>query len=151
MKNKFSKIIFFSITFLFLFLFNSGVNASVIESKNIIEVSSIKSDFVNKFAVADSYDTCDSLLGDPNNCDGKCPAYWFQWILGVMKYVAIVALLVLVISDFLKALTENDKDAMKKAGSKALKRFIYCVLIFFVPVIVKIIMTWFGAYGNCVG
>ena len=61
MKNKFSKIIFFSITFLFLFLFNSGVNASVIESKNIIEVSSIKSDFVNKFAVADSYDTCDSL------------------------------------------------------------------------------------------
>ena len=151
MKNKFSKIIFFSITFLFLFLFNSGVNASVIESKNIIEVSSIKSDFVNKFAVADSYDTCDSLLGDPNNCDGKCPAYWFQWILGVMKYVAIVALLVLVISDFLKALTENDKDAMKKAGSKALKRFIYCVLIFFVPIIVEMIMTLFGAYGNCVG
>ena len=151
MKNKFSKIIFFSITFLFLFLFNSGVNASVIESKNIIEVSSIKSDFVNKFAVADSYDTCDSLLGDPNNCDGKCPANWFQWILNVMKYVAIVALLVLVISDFLKALTENDKDAMKKAGSKALKRFVYCVLIFFVPIIVEIIMTWFGAYGNCVG
>lgn len=151
MKNKFSKIIFFSITFLFLFLFNSGVNASVIESKNIIEVSSIKGDFVNKFAVADSYDTCDSLLGDPNNCDGKCPAYWFQWILNVMKYVAIVALLVLVISDFLKALTENDKDAMKKAGSKALKRFVYCVLIFFVPIIIEIIMTWFGAYGNCVG
>ena len=68
-----------------------------------------------------------------------------------MKYVAIIALLVLVISDFLKALVENDKDALKKAGTKALKRFIYCVILFFVPTIVEIIMNWFGVYSNCLG
>ena len=43
----------------------------------------------------------------------------------------------------------NDKDALKKAGSRALKRFIYCVLLFFLPTIVSLIMTMFGAYGTC--
>lgn len=58
-------------------------------------------------------------------------------------------LLVLVISDFFKAIVENDKDALKKAGNKALKRFIYCVLLFFLPTIISLIMTMFGAYGTC--
>ena len=151
MKNKFSKIIFFGITFIFLFLLNSSVNASVIESKNIVNVTSIKNNFANKFTIADSYNTCESLLGDPNNCDKKCPAYWFQWVLNVMKYAAIVALLVLVISDFLNALVQNDKDALKKAGNKAIRRFIYCVLLFFVPNLVELIMQLFGVYGNCLG
>ena len=72
-----------------------------------------------------------------------------QWILNVMKYIAIVALLALVTMDFFKALVSNDKDALKKAGSTAAKRFIYCVMIFFLPIIVDLIMSLFGAYGTC--
>lgn len=41
------------------------------------------------------------------------------------------------------------KNALKKAGNKALKRFIYCVLLFFLPTIISLIMTMFGAYGTC--
>ena len=141
MKNKISKIIFFGITFLFLFVFTMNVKASVLSNINN------KNDFVRVVSSADI--TCDSLLGDPS--DMKSPAYWFQWILDLMKYIAIIALLVLVISDFFKAMTEKDKDAMKKAGNKAIRRFIYCVILFFVPIFVKIIMSWFGVYGNCLG
>lgn len=141
MKNKISKIIFLGITFLFLFVFTMNVKASVLSNVNN------KNDFVRVVSSADT--TCDSLLGDPS--DMKSPAYWFQWILDLMKYIAIIALLVLVISDFFKAMTENDKDAMKKAGNKAIRRFIYCVILFFVPIFVKIIMNWFGVYGNCLG
>ncbi|MBD9107017.1 hypothetical protein EGP99_04320 [bacterium] len=138
-KNKLTKICFLSVTFLFLFLININVRASVLEKINV------KNDLVRVVVSAEN-ENCPAF-GDPNiETD---PAYWIQWILNLMKYMAIIALLVLVISDFLKALVENDKDALKKAGSKALKRFIYCVLLFFLPTIVSLIMTMFGAYGTC--
>lgn len=138
-KNKLTKICFLSVTFLFLFLININVRASVLEKINV------KNDLVRVVVSADN-ENCPAF-GDPNiETD---PAYWIQWILNLMKYMAIIALLVLVISDFLKALVENDKDALKKAGSKALKRFIYCVLLFFLPTIISLIMTMFGAYGTC--
>lgn len=140
-KNKLKKLCFLSVTFLFLFLVNINVRSSVLEKINV------KNDLVR--VVVSGELTCESLLGDPTN--SKYPAYWFQWILNLMKYVAIIALLVLVISDFFKAIVENDKDALKKAGTKALKRFIYCVILFFVPTIVEIIMNWFGVYSNCLG
>ena len=140
-KNKLKKLCFLSVTFLFLFLVNINVRASVLEKINV------KNDLVR--VVVSGELTCESLLGDPSNSD--YPAYWFQWILNLMKYVAIIALLVLVISDFFKAIVENDKDALKKAGTKALIRFIYCVILFFVPTIVEIIMNWFGVYSNCLG
>lgn len=138
-KNKLTKICFLSVTFLFLFLININVRASVLEKINV------KNDLVRVVVSAEN-ENCPAF-GDPNiETD---PAYWIQWILNLMKYMAIIALLVLVISDFLKALVENNKDALKKAGSKALKRFIYCVLLFFLPTIISLIMTMFGAYGTC--
>ena len=134
MKKVIKKILFFSITFLFLFSFILNVNASVIEN-----------DFTRNIVVA-AGDKCPAL-GDPTN--SQYPAYWLQWILNVMKYVAIVALLVLVTMDFVKAVASNDKDALKKAGTTAIKRFIYCVLLFFLPTIISLVMNLFGAYGTC--
>ena len=142
-KNTLMKLSFFSVTFLFLFLVAANVKANSLDTINI------KNNLVGGITPAEL--TCESLLGDPNNCGGECPAFWFQWVLNVMKYIAIVALLVLVTVDFLKALVQDDKDALKKAGKTALKRFIYCVLLFFVPIIVEIVMKWFGVYGNCLG
>ena len=126
MKKGIKKILFLSITFLFLFSFSLNVNASVIEN-----------DFTRNIVVA-AGDNCPAL-GDPTN--SQYPAYWLQEILNIMRYVAIVALLVLVTTDFVKAVARNDKDA--------LKRFIYCVILFFVPIIVNFIMNLFGVYGSC--
>ena len=138
-KNKLKKLCFLSVTFLFLFLVNINVRASVLEKINV------KNDLVRVVVSAEN-ENCPAF-GDPDIETDH--AYWIQWTLDLMKYIAIIALLVLVISDFLKALVENDKDALKKAGSRALKRFIYCVLLFFLPTIVSLIMTMFGAYGTC--
>ncbi len=134
MKKGIKKILFLSITFLFLFSFSLNVNASVIENN-----------FTRNIVVA-AGDNCPAL-GNPE--DSQYPAYWLQEALNIMRYIAIVALLVLVTIDFVKAVASNDKDALKKAGSTAIKRFIYCVLLFFVPIVIKIIMTMFGAYGSC--
>ena len=90
---------------------------------------------------------CQAILGDPEDVD--CPAYWLQWVLNVMKYIAIAALIVLSMVDFIKATVSNDKDALKKAGVTATKRFFFAVILFFLPIIIDYIMSLFGAYGTC--
>lgn len=134
MKKRLKKILLLCTAFLFLFSFSINVNASV-----------IKNDFTRNIVVA-AGDRCPAL-GNPSN--SQYPAFWLQEILNIMKYVAIVALLVLVTIDFVKAVASNDKDALKKAGTTAIKRFIYCVLLFFLPSIISLLMTLFGAYGTC--
>ena len=88
MKKGIKKILFLSITFLFLFSFSLNVNASVIENNNIVVISSIKNDFTRNIRMAEKKNTCEKILGDPENCDGKCPAYWIQWFLDTMQYIA---------------------------------------------------------------
>lgn len=94
-------------------------------------------------------DKCDYLLGDPNDPKKQDLAYWIQWCLDIIKYAAIIALLIFSTIDFVQALIKDDKDAIKKAATKALKRFVFAVLIFFLPIIVEVLMKVFGAYGTC--
>ena len=133
--------LFFScIIMLSFFCYMKTTNASVIASEP---------SFVESYQLFDDdIDTdCESIFGDPT--DSQYPAYWMQWILNIMKYVAIAALLILSTFDFIKALVSNDKDALKKAGMTTAKRFIFVVILFFLPIIVDFIMRLFGAYGTC--
>lgn len=91
---------------------------------------------------------CETLLGSSASKD--YPMFWIMKGLRLIRYIAIIALLVLVTMDFLSALVQNDKDALKKAGTKAFKRFIYCVILFFVPNIVEILFDLFGISGGCI-
>ena len=128
------------IIILSFFCYTNVVNADVIGAEDI--------DFIESYQVFDGeIDSCNSYFGDPT--DSQYPAYWMQWILDVIKYVAIAALLVLSTVDFIKALISNDKDALKKAGMTTAKRFIFVVILFFLPIIVDFIMRLFGAYGTC--
>ena len=90
---------------------------------------------------------CYGLLGstsDPND-----PAYWLQKALQVIRYAGIVALFVLSTVDFVKAIVNQDNDALKKAINTTVKRFIYAVLIFFIPMLTESILKFFGVYGTC--
>lgn len=93
-------------------------------------------------------DPCSSLLGSATcesgeNCE---PAFYIQAVFNVMKYVAIILLIVLSSMDFLGAVTSSDDGAMKKAMNKCIKRLIICVIIFFVPTILEYIFTWVKVY-----
>lgn len=135
------KIVFLVITFVFIFLFSIDVKASVIDNNNIL------GDVLSNVSPMESDVTCEYLLGDFS--EKSAPAYWVDWGFNLIKYIAVIALLVLVSMDFLKAVASDDKDALKKASTLAIKRFIYCVLIFFVPIVVKFIMELFGIAGYC--
>lgn len=127
------------------FCFQKVANASVIE-ENIFESERYFAPASNGVCNLDG-EGCVSYFGSPEDPD--CTAYWMQWILNIIKYVAIAALLILSTVDFIKALVSNDKDALKKAGVTTAKRFIFCVLLFFLPIIVDFIMSLIGAYGTC--
>ena len=135
---------------LFFFSCSTNVFASkldYINTNNVVELTNVSS-FTKDFSKAtDEEENCKAIFGDPE--DDTKPAYWFQWVLNAMKYIAIAALIIMSILDFMKALTSNDKDAVKKAGSTTLKRLIFCILIFFVPTIVNLLMSLLGAYGTC--
>ncbi|CDF20324.1 unknown [Clostridium sp. CAG:609] len=133
MNKKINNILFFCITMLFSFSFMIKANASVLNNNFINNVATIEEE-------------C-AAFGKPS--DEGSPAYWMQQALEIMKYIGIIALLVLTTLDFIKALAQNDKDALKKASNTAIKRFIYCILLFFTPMIVEFLMSLFGAYGTC--
>lgn len=104
--------------------------------------------------LADSYDaneqTCkESFLGDPNDSVKKQPAYYLQIILDIIKYLGIVICIVLTCFEFFKALFSEDTDAMKPLVKKAFTRLILVAMLFFLPIIVKMLMTFVGAYGTC--
>lgn len=93
-------------------------------------------------------ENCVSLLGSTTcesgkNCD---PAFYIQIVFNVMKYAAIILLIVLSSMDFLGAVTSSDDGAMKKAMNKCIKRLIICVIIFFVPTLLEYIFTWVKVY-----
>ena len=90
---------------------------------------------------------CEYLFGDPDN--SRYVAYWMQWTMNLIKYLGIIALFVMSTVDFVKALVQSDQDALKKAATTSVKRFIFCVLLFFLPIIVDTLMSFLGAYGTC--
>ncbi len=149
-KNKF--LLVFIVLASFFCLLNK-VNAS---SSNIVVFSENEFNLITNqkrellpldIKNNDSNVSCEGILGDPDN-DQK-PAYWIQYVLDIMKYIAIAALIVLSAMDFFKAIVSNDKDSLQKAGKTTGLRFIYCVILFFLPVLVNFVMSLLGLYDTC--
>ena len=86
--------------------------------------------------------TCDSLFGDVNE-EGS-PAYWIHFAMNLIKYIAIIAVLVLSTTDFIKAVAEQNNDALNKAIVTTVKRIVFAVMIFFLPILVDFILNILG-------
>lgn len=90
---------------------------------------------------------CNTMLGDPK--DKNSVAYVLQNVLTYMKYAGIAILIFITIWEFTKTAASGDADALKKVGQKTAKRLIACILLFFIPILVNMIMEFIGAYGAC--
>ena len=97
---------------------------------------------------------CESYLGNPEynpNVNTQSPAYYLQFAFNIMKYAAMVLLLIFTIVEFVKASSSSNQDAMKKAIQNTIKRLILAIIIFFLPILIKFLLTVLGAYspGTC--
>lgn len=132
MKNKITKYIFvFSAIIMALFSFKLNASASTLNVETDVATAEIH-----------SFADYGGFLGDDED-DPEQPIYYVNWVIEIIKYAAIMCLLGFSIADFFKAIVSNDKDALKKAGSTTLKRFIYCVIIFFLPIIIDFLLDLF--------
>ncbi|MBQ7104814.1 MAG: hypothetical protein IJN90_03055 [Bacilli bacterium] len=61
-------------------------------------------------------------------------------IVGYLRVGVPILLIILCSSDFVSVVTSQDDNAMKKAGSRIIKRFIAAAAFFFVPVIIEFIL-----------
>lgn len=91
--------------------------------------------------------TCtNGLLGSPKTVGTT--AYYLQTALDILKYLAIIALIVLSIVDYAKAVTESDPDAIKRSTQLFGKRLVLTIILFLFPVLLKILFDLTGIYGS---
>lgn len=72
-------------------------------------------------------------------------------VLNVVRVAAPIFLIVLTAVDFGQIVISNDKEAMPKAVSKAIKRGIAAIVIFFIPFLVDLIIKWLNDYSSISG
>lgn len=89
---------------------------------------------------------CVSLLGYKTNSND--PAYYINMAFNILKYLAILFLVVFSMADYFKAVVSKDEDALSKATRNTIKRFIYCIIIFVLPTLILYIFELSGVMTN---
>lgn len=92
--------------------------------------------------------------GNLNKCEeliSEDLMYVINLILRIIQIGGPILLIILVAVDFGQVVISNDKDAMPKAVSKAIKRGIAAIAIFFVPYFVSLILDWLNNYSSITG
>lgn len=87
------------------------------------------------------------------NCNGILTADAADFLNKIMGWIRIMVpalLIVLGCVDFGTAVVSDDKDGLKKAGSKFVKRCLCGVAVFFIPLIVKVLLDISGISGTLV-
>lgn len=87
------------------------------------------------------------------NCNGLITSDAADFIGEIMGWIQILVpalLIVLGAIDFGSVVISDDKDGMKKASSRFVKRCISGVAIFFVPLVVKVLLDISGITGTLV-
>ena len=136
MKSKLIIVLMCLIT-----LFASCVTAPVAYARQV-EGTTTKSSSSNK-----PKESCEGFLGDPKV--KATPAYYLTFVLKLMRYAAVLFVLIFSTIDFFKATVTQDKDALKKATVTSAKRLIIAIVIFFLPTLINFIMKIIGGYNTC--
>ena len=77
--------------------------------------------------------------------------HWVANIVRWVKYIIPVAVIVLGILDFMKAISADKEDEMKKAQKRFITRLIAAALIFIIPFIIEFVLEKMGFAANGCG
>lgn len=65
-------------------------------------------------------------------------------LFNLLKIILPLLIIVLSIYDFIKSITAKDEKDMKKSFQNLIKRFIYAVILFVLPVLINFLLEFFG-------
>ena len=87
---------------------------------------------------------CDSLFSNEIKAD-------LENILKIMRIAAPLVVILFTTFEFISAMVSNDKEALNKAASKLVKRLVLVVLLFFLPMILNLLLSFIDAkYSTCI-
>ncbi len=91
-----------------------------------------------------SEDDGDSQDSSSDECDSWGDAKRdMQNIFNFMKIIVPLLIIGLSTFDFIKAITQKDDKDIKKAFTRLMKRFVFAILLFFIPVILEFLLYLF--------
>ena len=124
------------ITFLIMSaMFFSGFNSVLADAKNTNNIVLLS----NEAEV-----NCNSLFSDEIKAD-------LENILKIMRIAAPLVVILFTTFEFISAMVSNDKEALNKAASKLMKRLVLVALLFFLPIILNLLLSFIDAkYSTCI-
>ncbi len=70
-----------------------------------------------------------------------------HYVINLLRWAVVVILIVMVTLDFLKGMMGKSEDEMKKNSTTAVKRVIWAIVVFFVPLLIKTFFDKAGVNG----
>ena len=129
-----------------------GSNVNQAETNLGVSEETLKDEYLGFKADIDlDFDTtkgCESYLGNPKDSANKPPAYYLQFAFNLIKYIALILLLVLTIIEYAKAIASSNQDAIKKATMNTIKRIIIAAIIFVLPMLIEFLFKILGIYSS---
>lgn len=89
--------------------------------------------------------------GDLKKCEDLISEdlmYIINLVLKIIQIGGPILLIIFIAIDFAQVVISNDKDAMNKAVSKAIKRGLAAIALFFIPYLVSLILEWLNTYST---
>ncbi len=83
-----------------------------------------------------SPDTCAYYLGHVSQNNKGCPIYWINIVYQIIKYSVVAVLVILIMLDLVKALTNKEADT-STVIHRSIVRFIIVILIFITPTLIE--------------
>lgn len=93
---------------------------------------------------------CPILGDDIDREDVHPPRHYINLALSIVRYSGIVLFVVLTTADIIKVITGDEKDMYKVVAKKIYLRLAYTIALFFVPTIVRFIITVVTGYKDCI-
>lgn len=128
------------------------INTNLINNENVSNENKNASAELSDL-VSELYRQYNSALGSgeklPIDCGLLDPELvsTIQQIFDIVRLIVPIILILFGSMDFGKAVIANDQDALKKAASSFLKRAVAAVIIFFLPAIIRYLLTLPGLDG----
>ena len=89
----------------------------------------------------------------PLDCDGLFSGEFGKFLKDawrLIKFVVPILIIGLAIADFVKAISSQDENEIKKAANKLVKRLVIGVLLFVLPLIIDFLLNMAGIeFGTC--
>jgi len=97
----------------------------------------------------------DGMIDWGDNVDVTCDGIIGEELLGfinkIFKWIRIIAPIIVIIMgsvEFAGAVLQDDKDAIKKASNRFVKRLIVAVALFFIPLLIEFLLNIFNEFSS---